>query len=343
MSGLTQGKIALIIALSILVPSWILMLIFHYLISSFSPFLFLIPFGISIVVYLLSFILIEYYILRKIRILYRTVSSVGEVKPKSDSLQDPELFEKLRLQVQEYALKKSMEIDKLKDNENFRKEFIGNVSHELKTPLFSIQGFLEILRSHELEREERNKYLDKIIKNVERLSTIVTEILTITRAENNSLDLVKENFRIYELVTECIQTLEDTIRRKKINIEIKDSNHIHYTVNADRFRISQVLMNLIENAVFYNPPKTKINIRFFDMESNLLVEIEDNGTGIKERHLSRIFERFYRVDEDRARHRGGSGLGLSIVKNILEAHGQSITVESKFGKGTTFRFTLERV
>ncbi len=136
--------------------------------------------------------------------------------------------------------------------------------------------------------------------------------------------------------------MEDQAKKKKIKIEIKDPSHIHYSVHADRFRISQVLLNLIENAIFYNPEKTKIDIRFFDLEKKIMVEIEDDGRGIEEKHLSRIFERFYRVDEDRSRHSGGSGLGLSIVKNILEAHGQLITAESKMGKGTIFRFPLDK-
>lgn len=341
MNGLTQGKIALICSSLILFLGWGTMLFVYYLQEPFSKLLFLIPLVSAIFLHLTVVILTEYFILRKVRILYRTVSSIGKIKSKQ-SLQDPELFEKLRLQVQQYADQKSIEIDRLTENENFRKEFIGNVSHELKTPLFSIQGFAEILLTEKLSDEDRQNYLQKIAKNTERLTTIVEELLTITRAENNQLSLKKEKFRIYELVVESIQSLEEQAKKKRIKIEVKDSNHIHYTVHADRFRISQVLQNLIENAIFYNPEKTKIDIRFFDLEKKIMVEIEDDGRGIEDRHLSRIFERFYRVDEDRSRHSGGSGLGLSIVKNILETHGQSITVESKLGKGTIFRFTLDK-
>lgn len=341
MNGLTQGKIALICSALILFFGWGTMISIYYLVAPFNKLLLLIPFISAILLYFLIFSLTEYFILRKVRILYRTVSSIGKIKSKQ-SLQDPELFEKLRLQVQQYADQKSLEIDRLKENENFRKEFIGNVSHELKTPLFSIQGFTEILLNENLTDEKRHIYLQKIFKNTERLTTIVEELLTITRAENNQLHLKKEKFLVYELVLETIQSLEEQAKKKKIKIEIKDPSFIHYTVNADRFRISQVLLNLMENAIFYNPEKTKIDIRFFDLEKKIMVEIEDDGRGIEEKHLSRIFERFYRVDEDRSRHSGGSGLGLSIVKNILEAHGQTITVESKIGKGTCFRFTMDK-
>jgi two-component system phosphate regulon sensor histidine kinase PhoR len=341
MNGLTQGKIALICSAFILFSGWSAMIVIYYLIAPFSKLLFLIPLISSTLLYLAIIVLTEYFILRKVKILYRTVSSIGKIKSKQ-SLQDPELFEKLRLQVQQYADQKSIEIDRLKENESFRKEFIGNVSHELKTPLFSIQGFTEILLHEDLTEDDRQKYLQKISRNTERLTTIVEELLTITRAENNQLSLKKEKFLIYELTLEAIQALEEQAKKKKIKIEIKDSSHIHYTVHADRFRISQVLLNLIENAIFYSPDKTKIDIRFFDLEKKIMVEIEDDGRGIGEAHLSRIFERFYRVDEDRSRHSGGSGLGLSIVKNILEAHGQTISVDSKVGKGTIFRFTLDK-
>jgi two-component system, OmpR family, phosphate regulon sensor histidine kinase PhoR len=341
MNGLTQGKIAIICSSLILFLGWGAMLFIYYLLGPFAKLLFLIPLVSSILLYLTVMVLTEYFILRKVRILYRTVSSIGKIKAKQ-SLQDPELFEKLRLQVQQYADQKSIEIDRLKENEIFRKEFMGNVSHELKTPLFSIQGFTEILLTEDLAEENRQKYLQKIARNTERLTTIVEELLTITRAENNQLYLKKEKFLVYELTLEAIQNLEEQAKKKKIKIEIKDSSHIHYSVHADRFRISQVLLNLIENAIFYNPDKTKIDIRFFDLEKKVMIEIEDDGKGIADQHLPRIFERFYRVDEDRSRYSGGSGLGLSIVKNILEAHGQTITAESVLGRGTIFRFTLDK-
>lgn len=341
MTGLTQGKIGLISAALILVIGWTCMIPIYYFIQPFPSYLFLIPPLCSLAVYMAVLIMVEYFILRKIRILYRTASSVGKIQWK-DSLQDPELFEKLRLQVVQYASEKSGEINRLKENEAFRKEFIGNVSHELKTPLFSIQGFTEILLNEDLSLSETRSYLNKIYKNTERLASIIDDLLIITKAENNQLDLKKEKFRIYELVLEVIDHLEARAIEKKIDISIKDKSNIHYTVFADRFRISQVLFNLIENAIMYNPERTKVSIRFYDLDNQVLVEIRDQGVGIDKKHLNRIFERFYRVDEDRNRNKGGSGLGLSIVKKILEAHGQNITVESEPEWGTIFRFTLDK-
>jgi len=341
MNGLTQGKIAFILSSVTITIGWGGMLLIYYLASPFPLYLFWIPLISTVIIYMVTLALVEYFILRKIKILYRTASSIGKVKAKQ-SLQDPELFEKLRLQLAQYAVEKSTEIEALKDNENFRKEFIGTISHELKTPIFSIQGFAEILMNESLDDDQRQNYLRRIFHNTERLTSIIEDLLTITRAENNQLALHYEKFRIYELVLEAIDTLSPSAQKKGISISIKDSQHIHYTVVADRFRISQVVYNLLENAIAYSPEKSKINIRFFDIEQKILIEIADNGHGIEERHLSRIFERFYRVDDDRSRHKGGSGLGLSIVKNILEAHHQTITVQSKVGKGTVFQFTLDK-
>ena len=342
MNGLTQGKIAVIVASTLLSLQWGIMLFIYYGIATFHIYLFLIPILSALITYFLVLILIEYFILRKIKILYRTVSTLGK-KVNRNSLQDPELFEKLREQVQQFSEEKSSEIQALKENEKFRREFIGNVSHELKTPLTSIQGFIDILIE-----EVRNggtadlKYLEKIAKNSDRLIDIVQDLTIISQAENRQMILKKEKFRIYELCLEVIDALDEMAKEKKIKFEFKDTSYIAYTVYADRQKIYQVLYNLLENAIFYNPVFTKIDIRFFDMDNSIMIEVSDNGMGIEKEHLPRIFERFYRIDENRSREKGGSGLGLSIVKNILEAHGQSIQVESKIGKGTRFRFTLEK-
>jgi len=342
LNGLTQGKIAVIVASTLLSLQWGIMLFIYYGIATFHIYLFLIPILSALITYFLVLILIEYFILRKIKILYRTVSTLGK-KVNRNSLQDPELFEKLREQVQQFSEEKSSEIQALKENEKFRREFIGNVSHELKTPLTSIQGFIDILIE-----EVRNggtadlKYLEKIAKNSDRLIDIVQDLTIISQAENRQMILKKEKFRIYELCLEVIDALDEMAKEKKIKFEFKDTSYIAYTVYADRQKIYQVLYNLLENAIFYNPVFTKIDIRFFDMDNSIMIEVSDNGMGIEKEHLPRIFERFYRIDENRSREKGGSGLGLSIVKNILEAHGQSIQVESKIGKGTRFRFTLEK-
>lgn len=340
MNELTQGKIAVIITSTILFLQLSFLLVIYYLYNPFPLIIFFIPFISSIIIFLLTFYLVEKFILRKIKILYRTVSSVGKKNIPRD-LKDPELFEKLRVQVEQYSSQKSLEVEKLKENELYRKEFLGNVSHELKTPLFSIQGFVEILLDGGIHDDTINKkYLEKISNNSNRLIEIVEDLILISQAESQQLKLNKEKFRIYELVLEVVESLEELAKNKKQKISIKDKEHIHYTVFADKMKIFQVFQNLIENAIYYTPVNSEISIRFFDLDTKILIEIEDNGNGIPEEHLPRLFERFYRVDTDRSRSKGGSGLGLSIVKKILEAHGQTIQVKSALNKGTTFSFTL---
>lgn len=340
MNGLTQGKIALIISFFVLIFQWTLLLVIHYLVSPFNKYIFFIPFITSILVYFFVLTLIEFFILRKVKILYRTLATIGK-KPTRSSLQDPELFEKLRLKIEQFSLEKSVEIETLKENEKFRREFISNVSHELKTPLTSIQGFVEILiDAHKSNQSIDLNYLEKIYKNSDRLIEIVQDLTTISQAENKQLTLTKTKFSIYELCLEVIESLDELAKSKKSKIEIKDKDFIAFNVVADKPKISQVLFNLLENAIFYCPSNSKIDIRFFDVDNAVLIEIVDNGHGIAKEHLPRIFERFYRVDEARSREKGGSGLGLSIVKNILEAHDQNIQVKSEIGKGTKFYFTL---
>ena len=331
MNGLTQGKIALIVSSLILFFQLSLMLSIYYLIEPFYKFLFFIPIVASGICYITILGLVEKFILKKIKILYRTVSSLGKKDVPRD-LNDPELFEKLRLQLTKISAEKSIEVEQLKANEEFRKEFLGNVSHELKTPLFSIQGFVEILLDGGLEDKNINKkYLEKISNNSNRLIEIVEDLILISQVASNQLKLNLEKFHLYELCLNVIDSLIDLAHRKNTKVEIKDEKFIHFMVLGDKQKLFQVFHNLVENAIFYTPNGSRISIRFFDMETYVMVEITDNGDGIDEVHLSRLFERFYRVDTDRNRKKGGSGLGLSIVKKILEAHGQSIQVESTVG------------
>jgi two-component system phosphate regulon sensor histidine kinase PhoR len=342
LNGLTQGKIALIVSLTVLFSQWLGMVFIHYTIGQFPAYLFIIPLLASLLVYFLVLTLIEYFILRKVKILYRTIGGMGR-KMEKPSLKDPELFENLREQVALFRDEKTIEIEALKENEKFRREFIGNVSHELKTPLTSIQGFVEILMDESQSGKPAEvKYLQKIANNSDRLIDIVQDLTLISQSESNELQLNLERFHIYELVLEVIEALDDMAKAKDTKVEVRDFNHISYQVVADRQKIYQVLFNLIENAIFYCPEETKIGIRFFDLEHTVMIEVADNGHGIAPEHLSRIFERFYRVDPNRSRTKGGSGLGLSIVKRIIEAHGYTIQADSQIDKGTRFRFGLEK-
>jgi two-component system, OmpR family, phosphate regulon sensor histidine kinase PhoR len=342
LNGITQGKIAFIVSLFLLFFQWFGLLFIYYLVDTFPKYIFLIPLISSVLIFFSILILIEYFILGKIRILYRTFLSIGK-KIDRNSIQDPELFEKLSIQLNQFRLEKSIEIDRLKENEIFRKEFISNVSHELKTPLTSIQGFVELLISAVKSNEKIElNYLEKIYKNSDRLIEIVQDLTTISQAEHRQLNLKLEEFDIYNLFEEVIESLEEMAKAKKIKLEFKDINITAFWVKADRAKLSQVIFNLLENAIYYCPEKSKIQIRLTDIDQHILIEILDNGPGISPEHLPRIFERFYRIDENRSREKGGSGLGLSIVKNILEAHEQPIHVESMLGKGTKFFFSLAR-
>jgi two-component system, OmpR family, phosphate regulon sensor histidine kinase PhoR len=342
LNGITQGKIAFTISIFLLFFQWFSLLFYYYLVAKFPPFIFIIPLVSSVLIFFLILTLIEYFILRKIRILYRTFLSIGK-KIDRKSIQDPELFEKLSLQLEQYRIEKSIEIDRLKENELFRKEFISNVSHELKTPLTSIQGFVELLISAVKSNEKIElNYLEKIYKNSDRLIDIVQDLTTISQAEHRQLNLKLEKFDIYSLFEDVIDSIDEMAKIKKIKIEFKDINITALWVKADRAKMSQVIFNLLENAIYYCPEKSKIQIRLTEMDQHILIEIIDNGPGISAEHLPRIFERFYRIDENRSREKGGSGLGLSIVKNILEAHEQPIHVESLINKGTKFFFSLAR-
>lgn len=233
--------------------------------------------------------------------------------------------------------------DMMREMENYRKEYIGNVSHELKTPLFSIQGYVETLRDGGVEDMNiRDKYLDRIGISVDRLITIVNDLDMINRFEAGEIILNISKFDINQLVKEVFDLLEIEAEKKSAFFSFHTSNP-HIFVSADKQKISQVLINLIGNAVYYaNRQQAEITVRTSVLKSKVYIEVQDNGMGIKPEALPRIFERFYRVESSRNRREGGSGLGLAIVKHILEAHGENIQVESEYLEGTKFHFLLDK-
>jgi two-component system phosphate regulon sensor histidine kinase PhoR len=253
-------------------------------------------------------------------------------------------METLTKEVERFAHTKKLEIEALKIRENYRKEFIGNISHELKTPLFTVQGYILTLLDGALkDKMVRKKYLQRANKGVERLIYIVKDLDMITKLEVGDLNLNKEFFNIYELVKNVFELLE--MKASKVNItllfdkEYKDA----ILVNADRERIQQVLTNLIVNSIKYGKidGTTEVSIESL-LKNKIIVRITDNGEGIKKENIPRLFERFYRVDKSGSRKEGGSGLGLSIVKHIIEAHKEKIYIESQHGIGSEFSFTLEK-
>lgn len=243
---------------------------------------------------------------------------------------------------------RTAEIEKLKEMEAFRREFLGDVSHELKTPIFAIEGFVETLLDGALEDPKVNKkFLQKTRKHAERLSHLVSDILVISQIESGDLGMNDEHFSIYELVMDVLDSLayKFTKKGRDISYKVLANGFEHTLVEADKQRIDQVVRNLIDNAVKYGDSKGVVTIiieRSLEEEGKLIVKVSDNGPGIDKQHIARLFERFYRVDKSRSREKGGTGLGLAICKHLIEAHGERIWVESELGKGATFMFTLKR-
>ena len=236
------------------------------------------------------------------------------------------------------------EINILKDQENYRREFLGNVSHELKTPLFTIQGYILTLIEGALkDKKVRGKYLRRSAKGVDRLISIVKDLDLITQFESGIKTVDKTDFNIYELIENVYDLMEFESEKNNTKLQVYNENNTPVIVNADKERILQVLTNLVVNSIKYGKEGgyTKVKVEEYDKD-RIIVRVKDNGEGIEDEHLPRLFERFYRIDKNRSRKKGGSGLGLSIVKHIIEAHQEQIFVESKIGQGTEFSFTLKK-
>lgn len=272
----------------------------------------------------------------------RRISTIlpNEFSPEDDNELN---FQELGEMVSHFSQKNATELDTMKEMEIYRKEYIGNVSHELKTPLFSIQGYLETLIDGGVEDLAiRDKYLERIDKSVERLLTIVKDLDMINQYESGEISLNISIFDINVLIKEIIDLLDLEAQKKDSKVQLQTSSS-QILVKADKHKIAQVLINLISNAIHYaNRDKAQIIIRTNILKNKVLVEVKDNGMGIKPENLPRIFERFYRVETSRNRTDGGSGLGLAIVKHILEAHGENISVQSVYLEGTQFSFLLEK-
>jgi two-component system phosphate regulon sensor histidine kinase PhoR len=248
-------------------------------------------------------------------------------------------------EIDKYARDKKLEIETLKVREQYRKEFMGNISHELKTPLFTVQGYIETLLDGALEDKKVNRdYLKRASNGVERLTYIVRDLDMITKLETGDLSLNLEEFDIVALVKNVFDLLELKAAKKKISL-IFDTDYLKpIMVRADRERIEQVLTNLMDNSIKYGEKNGTTEVSIENLIKNkVIVRITDNGEGIDKRHLPRLFERFYRVDKSGSRKVGGSGLGLAIVKHIIEAHDEKIYIESELGVGSEFSFTLEKV
>ena len=276
--------------------------------------------------------------------IYNDILTLESNKTAVDKLLSSEDMDLLTNEISKYISLKKKQVQSLKDREEFRKEFVGNVAHELKTPLFTIQGYISTLLDGALsDPEVLKKYLKRADKGVDRLIYIVKDLDMITKIEFGESELNKSNFDIFELVSSIFEDLDMKAQKKNISLVFKEKSENISEVFADKERIQQLITNLIVNSIKYGHKNgtTEVDIVNTD-EEKILVKISDNGEGIEEEHIPRIFERFYRVDKSGARSEGGSGLGLSIVKHIIDAHDEKIFVESKYGIGSEFSFTLKK-
>ncbi len=304
--------------------------------------------GVLLIFVLTYFITIYYlkkYIYRKIKVIYKTIHR-HKVSPEEKNTTidiHSNIIEDVEKEVAEWVDTQRKELDKYKTWAEYRRKFVGDISHELKTPIFNIQGYIDTLIDGGLEDVRINRpYLEKAARNVERLNTIVEDLEAISRLESGELILEMQTFDIKKLVEEVFEEMEIKARESNISLHFKDGAAQNYKVRADRESIRQVLINLVNNSIKYGNAQGVTKVGFYDMDRYILVEVADNGIGIPKKHLNHVFDRFYRVDKSRSRHRGGSGLGLAIVKHIIEAHKQTINVRSTPNLGSTFGFTLEK-
>jgi len=299
-----------------------------------------------IMVFAISFSIIqvrvEKYIYRRIKKIYDDVSLLESSSFTADPVTTD--MKTLTEDIEKFAKDKKIEIDTLKIREEYRKDFLGNISHELKTPLFTVQGYILTLLDGALEdKAVRKKYLHRAQKGVERLIYIIKDLDLITKLEVGDLNLELSDFDIIELIQSVFELVEMKAGKKNISLTFDMNYETPIYVRADRDKIQQVLSNLIVNSIKYGhlDGTTEVSVENL-IRNKVIVRITDNGEGIPEEHIPRLFERFYRVDKSGSRKEGGSGLGLSIVKHIIEAHGEKIYVESVVDVGSEFSFTLEK-
>jgi two-component system phosphate regulon sensor histidine kinase PhoR len=288
---------------------------------------------------------LERFIYRKIKVIYKNISQLkspkGSIKSKVDL--DRDIISEVEEEVLAWAQGQTQEIESLQAMAEYRKEFLGNVSHELKTPIFSIQGYIDTLIDGGIHDERINlEYLHKASINIERMIAIVRDLENISLLESGQLKLDRSEFDVCVLAQEAVDVLEDQADAADMELGLKPGISGPVMVRADRDRVRQVLINFLTNAIRYGREGGYARIGIYDMGDRILIEVSDNGIGIAPENLGRVFERFFRTDKARSRERGGTGLGLSIAKHIIEAHGMGVNVRSTENVGSTFGFTLPK-
>ena len=333
LAALTALILASLIALSIfMLFSNAKLCITYFVVSFFS-------------IYFLMGQLLEYFIYRKIKLIYKLISQTKASK-REEAYQKYVLPKKsiddVREDVEQWAAQKTKEIQDLQSNEAFRKEFLQNLSHEIKTPIFAIQGYLELLGDGAMDEPiTGKKFVQQAQSNVQRLVQLLSDVDAITNLEINKDPILKQSFIIQDIITEAVTNLSVKWIKKNIQFQFKKGSESPTYVFADKNKIYQVIVNILSNAAKYGKIDGQITASVYKMEDQkILIEISDDGIGIAEEHLPRLFERFYRTDDARNREIGGTGLGLAICKHIIEAHDETIHVRSKVNVGTTLGFTL---
>lgn len=322
----------------------LILLIVHF----FHPipaiaFISIVLFG-SLATFAAFYYLFREFIYNRLRILYRSIRK-GKLVPDEKLYinMSKDIIGKAETDSQQWSDQRKSEITQLQEQDKFRREFIGNLAHELKTPVFSIQGYVLTLLEGGLEDEKVNRmFLERASKAIDRMTNILNDLDELTKLEVNDLKMDLRPFDLKELAKEVMDSLELRSQEKHIKLRFAKDYNKEIMVRADRGKIAQVLTNLISNSISYGNENGETQIRFYEVDDLVSVEISDNGPGIEPHELPRLFERFYRVEKSRNRNEGGSGLGLSIVKHILDSHNQTISVRSTIGVGSTFTFSLDK-
>jgi len=301
----------------------------------------------SISIFLISFIIIQYriqsFLFKRFKEIYKDLELLDSTKINKSSISTD--MNSLMEKIEEFAKNKKIEIESLKSQAQYRKEFIGNVAHELKTPIFTIQGYISNLLDGAMnDRELQKKYLSRADKSIERLIYIIKDLDLITQLESSMLNLNMSHFNLVELISNVFEQLEIKSKEKNIKLFFNKKYDKEILVEADKVRVEQLITNLLVNSINYGSKNGSTEVSISSLtEEKLIIRMTDNGDGISKEHIPRIFERFYRVDVSRSRSHGGSGLGLAIVKHIIDAHSENIYVNSELGVGSEFSFTLQKV
>ena len=301
----------------------------------------------SFLIFLISFLVIQYrtqiFLFNRFKELYEDLEMLDSQKMNKSSISTD--MDSLMENIEEFAKNKKIEIESLKSQEQYRKEFIGNVAHELKTPIFTIQGYISNLLDGAMDDKILlDKYLNRTDNSIERLIYIIKDLDLITQLEASTMNLNISSFNLIDLISDIFEQLEIKSKEKNIKLFFDKKYDKEILVKADKARIEQVITNLLVNSINYGSKNGSTEVSISDLtEDKLIVRVTDNGDGIDQEHLPRLFERFYRVDVSRSRSHGGSGLGLAIVKHIIDAHNENIYINSELGVGSEFSFTLQKI